>query len=227
MPNICYAEIQVTGRKECIQEFEKILNANYNYGKNEFSYKPHFWRIFDVYPQEMEHVEGLIYTQNFAIDCAWSVATCMTDSPFSYGNMNRKDSNNEYFDTTLRAEAARLNLDIEIWSDEPGMCFEEHIHYRNREELDNRCYNAETYIIADYETYEDLVKDYGVYEDDNKDKRVCNGISEEEFNKAKNEGTEVISKTDARHSFQFKVNDPDGYNPFAADFPKTMCEIVK
>ena len=48
MPNYCYAEVWVKGRKECVDEFERVLTADYNYTTNTFSHKPHLWRIFEV-----------------------------------------------------------------------------------------------------------------------------------------------------------------------------------
>lgn len=226
MPNICYAEIQVTGRKESIEEFERILNADYNYTTNEFSHKPHFWRIFDCYAMDMIHIEGLIYTQNFAIECAWSVDCCMGDGPFSYHETNNKDTDKERFDITLSEAARKLDLDIEIWSQEPGMCFTEHIHNRRGEELDNVCQDYNCTYLDYYDTYEEFCDDLKEIME-SQEEYYGPFPTKEEFEIGKKEG-KAIEKYEARNPFRFKANEPDGvYNPFASDFPKVMCEIVK
>ena len=222
MPNICYAEIQVTGRKECIEEFGKILKAHYNYDTNEFSHKPHFWRVFDVYEDDMRHIEGLIYTEKFTIDCAWSIETCMTNSPFGYNADDRHDPDKEYFGTTLDQEAKRLKLDIEIWSSETGMEFTEHVHYRDTEELDRSCQGYDCYYIDDYEDYEDFVDESAPNE-----MKVRKDVPEEKFYAAKKNGEGVIELFDARNPFQFKADEEEKYNPFSADFKKVMCKEVK
>lgn len=218
MPNICFATLQVTGMKSSIEEFAECLEADYNYRTMEFSHKPHFFRVFEVDRGEMNFIEGLIYTQTFYINCAWSIYSCMMEGPFSYYNSIMVDNikeGKENFATHLVAISRDLKLDIEVWSNETGMCFAEHIHIRNGEILDNICYEYTEHYIEEYETYNDYVEDWGEP-----------FFDEEKFNDTKDKGYNCIEECNARNFYKFKVQNPDGYSPFAEQ-ARTMCDIVK
>ena len=81
MPNECSAVVKVSGRKDNVDEFIRIMNADYNYGhyveeSMEFSHTPHFFRIFVADTMDYEQ-DGLFVVASLDVWCAWSIASCM------------------------------------------------------------------------------------------------------------------------------------------------------
>ena len=48
MPNYCDAKIIVTGNARCVDEFTKIIQADYSYNEMRFTHTPHFFRVFEA-----------------------------------------------------------------------------------------------------------------------------------------------------------------------------------
>ena len=129
MPNICLASAVVRGYYSHVDEFMKIMKADYNYHKLEFSHTPHFYRIFYVYEEEPEYY-GIEKIQPFSFECAWSVHSCCFDGPFSY-----------YYDATRMP-------------DQPGSLDEEtkkrfpwHTRKKSQKEIRNEMISAAYHII--------------------------------------------------------------------------------
>lgn len=187
MPNICFGYITAIGRKDCLEEFANILCADYNYNNMTFSHKPHMFRIFDVYPgDEYDQIEGLRYQADFMIECAWSLSSCMfNDYSLSYYQTLKDKYKENFFGTTITEVAKKLNLQIEMSSEEVGMEFQEHYiidNYGNV--LEDECYHYFEEYIGDYDSFDDYVRDY-----DNEPR-----ITEEEFNETKNNGGSYVIK---------------------------------
>lgn len=187
MPNICFGYITAIGRKDCLEEFANILCADYNYNNMTFSHKPHMFRIFDVYPgDEYDQIEGLRYQADFMIECAWSLSSCMFNShTLSYYQTLKDTYKENFFGTTITEVAKKLNLQVEMYSEEGGMGFSEHYiidNYGNI--LEDECYDYFKEYIGDYDSFDDYVREY-----DNEPR-----ITEEEFNKTKNNGGSYVIK---------------------------------
>lgn len=169
MPNYCYAEIRVVGNARCVDEFTKILDADYSYTTGEFSHTPHFFRVFEAYITN-EEVFGLMKRTTYQIECAWSVYCCMMDGPMSYYAENKQDFPKQYgvfYGTYLQECARRLGLFIEIFSEEEGMGFNEYYVIDNHGyDVRNEEYSTRSYDLNDYESREDFMNKTGDYIDE-------------------------------------------------------------
>ena len=85
MPNYCDYEMKVVGKTNCIKEFIKVMQADYNYGTNEFTGPRHMYRVFEAYvDQEPEAIDEYGNAECIISGyCAWSVASCMLDQDCS------------------------------------------------------------------------------------------------------------------------------------------------
>ena len=209
MPNLCYAEVMVKGRKECVDEFEKVLTANYDYSTNTFSHKPHLWRIFDV--SKLEYIQtGLFVCAKFWIECAWSVSSCMMNGPCTYYNSSQEQSLHDMteqrklqllysnkpprinYGTNIVALSMVLNLEIEIISEECGIGFMEHYKISHGQVILDDCIDMTEHFIGEYNT----LKEY-------KDEWPNSGIdlTEEQFQKLKNQGEDFYRQGGIPYDF--------------------------
>jgi len=203
MPNYCDFYMRIKGEKQNVYKFATWLSADYNYcdGKPEIyveidgkkmSTEHHIgWRVFECYFEEDVFDKGYfgkedIITLSLSGYCAWSVNSCMFDGPFTYYADNHNECIEKYGEDkslTLPMACEKLNLEVEVFSSEPGMCFSEHYRIDSNGELtiDEETGYVETFI-DEYETYDDFVKAR-----DN-----CNLISMEAFNQAKSKGEDIV-----------------------------------
>lgn len=178
MPNYCYYSMCVKGKKENIEEFEKIINANYDYGTMTFSHDRHLFRVFEAATDGIEKVGENVYQATFSGDCAWSVHSCMFGGIASYYEDLKERFPNEFRGTTLPIESERLGLDIEVFSEESGMCFQEHYVIRSGNVEVEECVDWEEYYIGEYESKEEAEEELDIE------------ITDEEWNS----GDEYISR---------------------------------
>ena len=156
MANNCFYQMKVQGKVESVDEFIKIIQADYNYSdENKQVPERHLWRVFEACVDD-EYIDDGIKTVMISGDCAWSVYSCMCDGACTYQSQN-PDRNG----TTLKAESDRLNLAIEVYSEEPGCCFMEHFVFINGKQLINECVDWHEYPAYDYENVEALNEEYG------------------------------------------------------------------
>ncbi len=132
MPNYCYYEMRVKGKRENIEEFVKVMT--------DYERPQHFWRVFSAEAEYDEPDENGLTTALISGDCAWSVYSCMCIGACTYAGEIE-----DPYRTSLQMESGRLQLEIEVYSDEPGMCFQEHFHYDKGNELDHDCIDCEHY----------------------------------------------------------------------------------
>lgn len=175
MPNWTFTRISVVGRKECVKEFIKVLNANYDYNKYNFDHKFH---IFRTLVQSYDHeIYGQIMQADIYVECAWSVYVCMFKGPHTYYN----DRIGLYNRAVSIDELSKIyNLNIEIWSEEPGLCFQEHYYIINGNIIINEEFSSKYgYIYTneiDYNEYLDICKDCNIDPKLTKDKFYGNNI---------------------------------------------------
>ena len=160
MPNYCNYSMCVIGEKESVEEFIKIIQADYDYGTMEFSYDRHFFRVFEADYDEIENLGedhgNDVYQVIINGYCAWSVSSCMFDTgEYCYYQELKKRFPDEFRGTTILAESERLNLSVEIFSEECGMCFQEHYTIIDGKIIEDECVDYYEYYLRDYETKEE------------------------------------------------------------------------
>jgi hypothetical protein len=158
MPNYCNYSMCVVGKqRKNVEEFIKVINADYNYGTMEFSYDRHMFRVFEATADEIEDRGDGTFEVIINGYCAWSVASCMLEHGY-YRDVKR-DYPDNFRGTTLPLESKRLGLDIEVFSEESGMCFQEHYIISNGELEVDETEDWEEIWVEDYETKEDAEED--------------------------------------------------------------------
>ena len=103
MANLCEFDMRVAGKRENINELATLLEYK---GTDEIK---GFGRVYELYVTNEEDKNGLSYA-DLSGDCAWSIYSAFLD----IGKPN------------LLTETRRLNLVLEAYSREPGICFAEH-----------------------------------------------------------------------------------------------------
>ena len=183
MPNICIGTVKVRGYKDNVEEFTRIIQSKYDYDKPDMEFhKPHFWRVFEAYIASYE-TYGLLAVAEYDISCAWSVAACMLPGKFSYYDDTKDGINGiKTYGTHLLEIGKKLNLDVEIFSSEPGVGFQEHYRMQSGIMCEDECTEYHELYIGEYETYQDLIDDY---EGDDRFIKECGINSEEDFKHAK------------------------------------------
>ena len=148
MPNICDYSMKVIGREEDVNEFIEIMQNDYDCTPNE---PRHFWRVFEAYEDYRDDLWNGMVSVQLSGDCAWSVHTCMTEGGYQRDHMS--DGTNG---TTLRAESERLNLVIEVFSEECGMGFMEHYLYAFGKEIFDICVDYHEYYLENFDSVEEF-----------------------------------------------------------------------
>ena len=163
MPNYCHYSMCVVGEKENVEEFIKVIQADYDYNSMVFSYDRHLFRVFEAYYDEIDEFEDNVCQVVIGGECAWSVACCMFDiGHHGYYHDLKERFPNEFKGTTIPAESERLNLSIEIFSEECGMCFQEHYKVINGEIVEEECEDYYEYYLRDYKTKEEAEEELGI-----------------------------------------------------------------
>jgi hypothetical protein len=120
MANDCSFDMKVVAKdKETIDRLLSIMK----YEDKEF----YIYRVRDVdvlYPTEKE---GDNYSAVFQGDVAWSASAWVRGIP----DPNSKSETGAGY-TNLVELCKTLDIGVEIWTSEPGMCFQEHILINNR-----------------------------------------------------------------------------------------------
>jgi len=204
MPNYCDFNMRVRGEKENVLKLYHWLSAGYNYGGEEpYCYNEtksgekipcehHIgYRVFEVFETE-EDVKSEYDGNDFVSlsgYCAWSVMSCMFNRGFGT-YMGDKDYEKSNVSKAISIDDAskELGLQIEIFSEEPGMCFSEHYFIDNGE---IKCEEDTEYTDLCLEYYD---KENEYYEED-----AYNELSEEmkaRVNEAIENGEDYLQSCD-------------------------------
>lgn len=149
MPNYCSYEMKVNGKKESQEKLLEIMKADYDYNTMEFSADKHLFRIFEASLCEFSEDDDFFISGY----CAWSVYSCMMEGEHSYYNSLKERFPNEFRGTTLVELSKELDLEIEVFSEEPGCGFMEHYIIKNGELIVNKCHEYE-------EVYDEKTEEY-------------------------------------------------------------------
>lgn len=198
MSNYCDFNMKIVGERKNIEELISILDADYSYeplsphdrsdlkqplvrqGPSPIYYTTsgyklvkltgprHMFRVFEAYVDRSVDEPNASYISGY---CAWSVYSCMFKGDYTYYNDFLKDYGNRYIGfmgTTLPDESRRLNLKVEVYSEESGCAFMEHFLIDNGEILIEDCIDIEYEDILDENGEETGEwKTIGGFEDDN------------------------------------------------------------
>ena len=160
LSNPCFYSMKVKGAKEDIEEFIQLIKADYNYDTMEFSFDRHLQRVFDAEEEELVAIDDNTYSVFISGECAWSVVVCMLDDGYYVSMKSRLGD--KFRGTTLEIESERLNLDIEVFSEECGMCFQEHYLIKHGMVEIEDCVEWNEYFLDEYETKEEAEEDLDI-----------------------------------------------------------------
>lgn len=139
MANYCSYEMKIKGKKENVDKLIEYLKSDYRYENNvlvECEADKHFCRVFECHIAESGEEEYQGYEIVYG-SCAWSVLSCMMSGDHTYYKDFKKCENNK---VTCMTEATKeLDLEVEIFSEEPGCCFMEHFLIDKGEILIEEC----------------------------------------------------------------------------------------
>lgn len=174
MANDCDFDMAVRGKKKDINKLIEWLEADYDYivdnngmPKVMCDSDHHFYRIFDICSNENDAEDDKAITQIISGYCAWSVAVCMLRNvPFSYYQHDDDRFENLYKDIDLLEASELLNLTIEIYSREPGMCFAEHYLIDKGKMIIKDCEDYHEYYLNDFNSKKEAEKELGFTIDD-------------------------------------------------------------
>lgn len=147
MANNCYYDMKVVGEPKAVQEFIRCMRYEEEYKEDGLG------RIFDCEVIDGSNFENSTKINGWAVvagDCAWSVKCSMMKEYIARRN--------------LESETARLGLCVEVFSEELGFEFQEHIIVdKGLVTLDDSV-DVEEYCLDDLdeEEIQELVEDFGI-----------------------------------------------------------------
>lgn len=193
MANWCNYTMKVVGEdRQSLEKFYEWMNADYHYDPENkklisCSSEHHVFRT-EVADMEINKVDENVWEAILFGDCAWSVHSCMFGGAHSYYEDLKKLYGDEFIGITLPEMSAKLTVDIEVYSSEPGCAFSEHYLIKHG----NVIKNEETeYLLVNKEDY------------DNKsqaEQALKRDISDEEWNDTYNDYLEICD---------WSVDDPE------------------
>ena len=155
MANICSFSMCVKGKHSDIENFYNAMSQKGNI---------YMGRGADA-EINYDEDEGLAFIDGW---CKWSVQSAMIDNAISmrtepnmwYWGDNEDKDKLEFI--TLVEACKKWNLDMEVYSEEPGCCFQEHYLYINGDIICDDCVEWNEYCLDDYETKEDAEEKFGI-----------------------------------------------------------------
>ena len=142
MPNYCDYSMKIVGSKESCEEFVARLT--------DYDKPKHFWRIFEAYTDDGGDDRNGNHTVYISGYCAWSLESCCRASGYSDGV------------DLFAVNTEELSLDLEAYSREPGIEFEEHYIYSKGTCLQDECREIDVFWWNEdeYPAYEDFKAEY-------------------------------------------------------------------
>lgn len=155
MANICNFNMCVKGAHENIESFYNALTQEGTIymgrgAEAEIDY---------------EDEEGKAFIEGY---CKWSIQSALIDNAISMRTEPDKWWFGNEFDAaqhefiTLWEACEKWNLDMEVYSEECGCCFQEHYLSVNGEIICEECVDYYEYCIGDYDTKEEAEKEFKI-----------------------------------------------------------------
>ena len=142
MPNICNFMLKAKSDElENIKRFISVLSHDVDKEKEEAEEDNCLagYRFSRVWIDDCGWIE--VDEENKSVEvygeCAWSVYSCMFEGEYTYYNQWKQYEEEKV--TSILIVSKLLNLTVEIFSEETGMCFEEHFIVENGEILVDEC----------------------------------------------------------------------------------------
>lgn len=133
--------MKVTGPLDSVEEIFERMRWTGRFEENGLG------RIYSIDRYDSnDHGNGLV-SYYLCGDCAWSVSSAM-----------RSDSGRR--EVSLESESERLGLVIEVFSEEIGFEFQEHVLINNGEVLIDDCVDYAEHYVGDFETIEEYNEEY-------------------------------------------------------------------
>ena len=155
MANICSFSMCVKGERKNIEAFYNAMIQNGNI---------YMGRGGDA-SIEYEDEENRAFIDGW---CKWSVQSAMIDNAISMRTEPNIWSFGDGVDATkiefitLFEACKKWNLDMEVYSEESGCCFQEHYICSNGNVICDECVEWNEYWISDYDTKEEAEKELDI-----------------------------------------------------------------
>lgn len=152
MANLCNFIMRVRGKREDIEQFYDAMSQN---GK--------------IYMGRGASAE-INYEDDGVAEihgwCKWSVVSALIDNAISMrtepSRWSFDEDVNELEFVTLIEACQRWNVDMEVYSEESGCCFQEHFMVVNGELVIDECVEWNEYCIDDFDTKEEAEEELGI-----------------------------------------------------------------
>lgn len=145
MANICDFDMRVVGRKENIKQFIDALTHNGT-----------IWMGRGADVQMVDYDDEKQEAVTLGGWCKWSIQSSLIDDAVSMrtnpGIWYKLNTSYEYI--TLWEACERWDLKMEVYSEEPGCCFQEYYVCCNGDVLVDECVDWYEYPLFDYESFE-------------------------------------------------------------------------
>lgn len=181
MPNYCDFHMVIKGKEKNVLKAISILKASYNYNNvgnpitSDDNPPFHVFRTWDVF-EELEPPEDGEIRAFVCGDCAWSVYSCMFDGEHTYYKSTKEMFPNTFKGITLQQMSEKYKLDIEVYSEELGIGFQEHYLIKHGKiVISEEVKYVEVDTEYDDRNIKDILTEYGFTEEDIQDKSQ-NGI---------------------------------------------------
>ena len=141
MANYCYFTMMITGVKEAVDELISMMKWEGIYAENGLG------RIYEIDEYDRDFHPANNVSAKLTGDCAWSVTCAMR-------------SDNGRREVCLESETKRLGLVVEVFSEELGCAFQEHILIDKGEVIIDDCVDYEAHYVGEHDTIEAYNEEY-------------------------------------------------------------------
>lgn len=151
MANLCNFVMHVRGKRENIEKFYEALTQN---GKIYMGRGASAEIFLD---DDIAEITGW---------CKWSIVSALIDNAISMrtepNRWSFEEDVNELEFITLIEACQRWNVDMEVYSEESGCCFQEHFLVIDGELVIDECVEWNEYCIDDFETKAEAEAELGI-----------------------------------------------------------------
>ena len=142
MANYCYYTMMATGEEENIDTLIKMLKWEGMFKDNGLG------RIYEVCEMNRKEIADGLVSVTLTGDCAWSVLTAM------------RDVDNIKLFRSIEDASRQLDLIIEIFSEESGFGFQEHLLIVKGEVIVDDSVDYEEHYVEEFDTIEQYNEEF-------------------------------------------------------------------
>lgn len=156
MANLCSLSMRVIGKQEDVERFIKIArqeDAEYYMGRGA-----------DLEISDRETISENKYCVVANGWCKWSVYSAMYDNAIDMRtHPDRWCGDLCGSPITINEASEILNVEVEVYSEEPGCCFMEHYVIISGDWIVEECVEYNEYCTLDFDTVEEMNKEFGTH----------------------------------------------------------------